>query len=188
MFFLQLKVAKALNALIRDQPSIRQFCKETEWLQHLLTYLPNFEDTAVLGTSTSARSATPFAHLFAADELLLMVETLSQHHISAKQVSLIFRLLQSDKPKFKAYCWTHIFQLLQRLWHGRAGSPNDYFEFDGNMSVRFCRGLISTASVLTNHACFVLSKRESCCPTSNFRKMAILWACGSQSTALPRRS
>jgi hypothetical protein len=49
---------------------------------------------------------------------------------------MIFQLLQHEKPAFKAYCWTHIFQLLQRLWHGRAGKPDDYFELDGVNSVR----------------------------------------------------
>jgi hypothetical protein len=112
-----------------------------------------------------------------------MVESLSQHHISAKQVSLIFRLLQSDKPKFKAYCWTHIFQLLQRLWHGRAGSPNDYFEFDGNISVRAI-ARIRYASPGHSLSFWLRLCREFCFQHSNSHKMDILYACGYPSMDL----
>lgn len=48
-----------------------------------------------------------------------------------RQVKTIFKLFQVDDTAFKSYYWQHIFPLLQRLWHGRDGRPNDYFEMDG---------------------------------------------------------
>jgi len=47
----QVKVVKALVNLVQAQPSIKQFCKDSEWLTSLLQFLPNFEDPGVLGTS-----------------------------------------------------------------------------------------------------------------------------------------
>src|SRR5690606_7195493 len=97
--------------------------------------LPNFEDVAVLGRYFDSLLPVLTQDYFGADELLALVEILAKHHISPKQVSMIFRLIQSDNEQFKAYCWTHFFQLIQRLWHGRVGKPDAYFEFDGKNSV-----------------------------------------------------
>ena len=65
------------------------------------------------------------------DELFKLIEILGSYHITVKQVKTIFKLFQVDDTAFKSYYWQNIFPLLQRLWHGRDGRPNDYFELDG---------------------------------------------------------
>lgn len=71
---------------------------------------------------------------------------LATHHISVKQVKKIFKLFQAKEATFsvwilklwsltrQSYYWSNAFQLLQRLWHGRDGRPDNYFEFDGHGS------------------------------------------------------
>lgn len=68
---------------------------------------------------------------FTTDELFKLIEILGSYHITVKQVKTIFKLFQVDDTAFKSYYWQNIFPLLQRLWHGRDGRPNDYFELDG---------------------------------------------------------
>lgn len=73
----------------------------------------------------------PSIPFLAADELFKLIEILGSYHITVKQVKTIFKLFQVDDTAFKSYYWQNIFPLLQRLWHGRDGRPNDYFELDG---------------------------------------------------------
>jgi WD40 repeat protein len=110
---IQARAVATMNQLITSNPGIIQFTKDTEWLSELLSFLPRFEDASVL------------------DELFKMIEILGSYHISVKQVKMMFKLFQVEDTVFKSYYWQNIFPLLQRLWHGRDGRPNDYFELDG---------------------------------------------------------